>query len=85
MGYFEMKHITDEQYREHELVFMQATNGLYSVDIRSDNYDGEFIGAYQDCLSITDARNKAVGFIDGWKARKWQWLKEDGTLITEGI
>lgn len=64
-----MKHIIDEQYRGHELVFMQSHDGLYSVDIRVDGFDGHFIGAYSDCLSITDARNKATGFIDGWFAK----------------
>lgn len=60
-----MTHIQDEQYKYHELVFIKQDNGLITVDIRIDDFDGEFIQGYSDLMNMTDARNKAVGFIDG--------------------
>lgn len=60
------KHILDEDYRGHELVFIEQENGMITVDVRIDNFDGEFIAGYSDMLSVTDARNKAVGFVDGY-------------------
>lgn len=65
-----MIHILDEQYKGHEIVFIQQDNGMFIVDIRSDDFDGEFMQGYSDMLSIRDARNKAVGFIDGYLAVK---------------
>lgn len=65
-----MKHMIDETYKDHEIVFLQQDNGMVTVDIRSDNFDGEMIHGYTDMLTIRDARNKATGYIDGLEATK---------------
>lgn len=64
-----MIHITDETYKGHELVFISQQNGLITVDVRADDFAGEFIAGYSDLMSVTEARAKATGFIDGYKAR----------------
>ncbi len=68
-----MKHIIDETYEGHEIVFMQETEGkfagTFAVDIRIDDFDGELIGGYCEMLNINDCRNKATGFIDGWETK----------------
>jgi hypothetical protein len=63
-------HIVDETYKGHELVFIAQDNKMVTVDIRADDFDGEFIQGYSDMLSVTDARNRAVGFIDGYDMGK---------------
>lgn len=65
-----MKHIIDETYKGHELVYLETEHRTFAVDIRIDDFDGEFIGAYTDLLTISDCRLKATGFIDGYHARK---------------
>lgn len=61
-----MKHLLDEQYKEHEVSYYQDGNWI-AVDIRADNYDGDIIGAYTEQLTILGARMKAYGFVDGWE------------------
>jgi hypothetical protein len=65
-----MTHIIDEEYRGHEIVFLMQSDGLITVDIRSDNFDGEMLQGYSDLISVVDARNKATGFIDGYKSTR---------------
>lgn len=59
-------HIVDEEYRGHELVFIMQDDGWITVDIRIDNFDGEFMGGYTDMLDVHTARVKATGYIDGF-------------------
>jgi hypothetical protein len=60
------KHIVDEEYKGHEIVFIEQSNGFITVDIREDNFDGGFIAGYTDFLDISNARNRAYGFVDGF-------------------
>lgn len=64
-----MQHIIDEEYKGHELVFMQAEDKTITVDIRKDNFAGEFLQGYSEMLSVSDARLKATGYIDGLHSR----------------
>lgn len=64
-----MKHLFDETYKGHEIVFMED-DGLITVDVRVDDFDGEFLVGYTHLLSVSDARLKAVGFIDGVESCK---------------
>ena len=89
-----MKHVIDEVYNGHELVFMQQLPSdkaegyipdMFAVDIRADDDDGEFIGAYCDMLSISDARLKAVGFVDGYDQQindNWREERRQGRIDT---
>lgn len=61
------KHIVDEVYRGHEIIFIEQSNGFITVDIRADDFDGEFIAGYTDFLDIANARNRACGYIDGFE------------------
>lgn len=65
-----MNHIIDETYKGHELVLMMQENGMIAVDVRIDNFAGEFIAGYEDMLSVNDARLKATGFVDGYQTVK---------------
>jgi hypothetical protein len=64
------QHILDEEYRGHELVFIKQDNDFITIDIRADNFDGEYLTGYEDLISVRDARNRAHGFIDGYHAGK---------------
>lgn len=62
-----MEHILDEQYKGHELSYYRDASYI-AVDIRADDYDGDIIGAYTALLTVSEARSKAVGFVEGWQA-----------------
>lgn len=64
-----MTHITDEEYKGHEVVFIQQSDGLITVDIRDGYIDGEMLAGYEDLIDVSNARNLARGFIDGLKAK----------------
>lgn len=57
-------HITDDVYREHEIVIARCENcKQFTVDARSDNFDGGFLGGWID-TDLTSAIIKAVKEID---------------------
>ena len=64
------QHIVDEEYKGHEIIFIKQDNGFITVDIRIDNFDGEFIGGYTDFIDVANARNRAYGYIDGYHERR---------------
>lgn len=64
------KHILDEQYKGHETVYIQQDNGWITVDVRIDDYDGEFIAGYTDMQNMAEARQRAHGYIDGYQSTK---------------
>jgi len=61
---FELQHIEDVEYRGHEIVIAQCKNcNQFTVDARSDNFDGEFLGGFID-TSIYTAIDNARSVID---------------------
>lgn len=65
-----MTHIVDEEYRGHEIVFIQQNDGFITVDVRVDNFDGEMLTGYEGIINVAQARSRAHGFIDGYHAGK---------------
>lgn len=58
-----MKHIKDIAYKGHEIVLMKDDSG-YAIDIRSNDFDGEFIIGYTAMETAVEAMDKAKEFID---------------------
>jgi antibiotic biosynthesis monooxygenase (ABM) superfamily enzyme len=66
-----MQHLEDRIYKGHELVIMQeGDDGSYVVDIRIDDYDGEFIGGYYGIATREEAIEKGKAFVDGYEEAK---------------
>lgn len=59
-----LRHLTDDIYRDHEIVIMICNDcGQFVVDARSDNFDGPMLGGWIDD-NLTNAIIKAVKEID---------------------
>lgn len=44
-----LRHLTDDVYRDHEIVISVCNDcGQFTVDARSDNFDGPFLGGWVD-------------------------------------
>lgn len=57
-------HLTDDVYRDHEIVIARCDNcKQFVVDARSDNFDGPMLGGWID-TNLTNAIIKAVKEID---------------------
>lgn len=72
-----MNHLFDFTYRGHEVTIMQQPNGKYTVDVREDDFEGEWIGGYMGYNSVSDASKKGVDCVE-------QYI-HDQTHFTEGI
>lgn len=58
------KHLYDIQYKGHEIIVTQDSDS-FSVDIRSDNFDGEIIAGYTELYNDDDAQITGKAFVDG--------------------
>lgn len=78
-----MLHVKDTEYRQHELVILKdPVTELYTVDIRSDDFNGEFMQGYSDMPSEAEAEYIAKAYIDGYydgikEAKKMNMLPLD--------
>lgn len=65
-----MKHIKDIEYKGHEIVIIQDTEGEYDkkgtfiADIRADNFDGEMIAGYTGLSTAKVAEQAGRDYID---------------------
>lgn len=62
-----MKHISDNQYKGHEIVvLLSLISGHYAVDIRSDNFDGAYLAGFTGFTAADDALKAGTTYIDGY-------------------
>lgn len=66
----ELSHIADDVYRGHEIVVMQCPKcQKFIVDVRVDDYDGEFIAGFIDD-SLTYCMIESVKEVDEYELNK---------------
>ena len=53
------------EYRNHEIILQQDHDLTFTIDIRADDFEGEWIGAYSQCRDSNEAWRLAKAFIDG--------------------
>lgn len=65
-----LKHIAVDVYREHEIVVMQCPKcHKFVVDVRVDNFDGEFMAGFID-YSLTYCMIESVREVDEYELNK---------------
>ena len=63
-------HVVDSVYRDHEIVVSKCNNCPdFIVDVRSDNFDGQFIAGYIEA-DIVSAVRKALAAVDEHEKNK---------------